>query len=130
MVEFSIEQLKQYREYFKVLGDGFQALLGKKPMEQKVKILANPANPKSMSILTRGQAKYVGLGYYLADHKEWGGLFDGIKARAIELMATSPSVNGLGRDQVIAFVGELGGRSLLKRMNILKTPENEMGKER
>ena len=116
MVELSLDKVKRYAEALKVLGEGFQGLMGRKPIGQKVAILANPQNPKSMSILTSGQAKFVALAYFLSGHEEWGGLFDATKERAKELMATSPSIEGMGREQVIAFVGALGGERLLKQM--------------
>jgi len=46
-----------------------------------------------------------------------GGLFDCLKDRAIEMMATSPSIEGKGRDQVIAFVEALGG-SYVKEVGV------------
>ena len=124
--ELSLEKVKGYAEALKILGEAFQALMGRKPIGQKVAILANPDNPKSMSILSRGQARFVSIAYYLASHEEWGGLFDCLKVRADEMMATSPSVNGMGRQQVIEFVGALGGQDILKKMAIFKeTKEGE-----
>ena len=124
MVELSLDEVKRYAEALKVL---IQAFTGRKPIGQKVAILANPENPKSMSILTRGQAKYVSLAYYLSGHEEWGGLWDCLRERAVEMMATSPSIEGMGREQVIAFVGALGGEKLLKELGF-KT-EIKAGKE-
>ena len=124
MVKLTLDQVKEYAEALKIL---IQAFTGRKPIGQKVAILANPENPKSMSILTRGQAKFVALAYYLVKPAEWGGLFDGVKEYSDEIMATSPSVEGIGREQVIAFVGALGGERLLKELGF-KT-EIKAGKE-
>lgn len=124
MVELSLDEVKRYAEIIKVL---IQAFTGRKPIGQKVAILANPENPKSMSILTRGQAKFVSLAYFLSGHEEWGGLFDATKERAKELMETSPSIDGKGREQVIAFVNALAGQRFLKEMGF-KT-EIKAGKE-
>ena len=126
MVEFSLEKVREYAEALKIL---IQAFTGRKPIGQKVAILANPENPKSMSILTRGQAKFVALAYYLVKPEEWGGHFDGIKEYADEIMATSPSIEGKGREQVIAFVGALGGGALLKKMGITMREGEVKGKD-
>lgn len=126
---FSLAKIKEKAEALKIMGEAFQALMGRKPIAQKVAILSNPQNPKSMSILTRGQARFVAIAYYLSGHEEWGGLFDGMKARANELMATSPSIKGTGREQVIAFIGAMGGEALLKKMGLtLKEGEVKEGK--
>lgn len=118
MVELSLEKAKKYAEAFKILGEGFQGLMGRKPIGQKVAVLANPENPKSMSILTRGQVKFVSLAYFLSGHEEWGGLFDCLRVRADEMMATSPSLDGKGREQVIAFISAMGGGEILKKMRL------------
>lgn len=115
MVELTLDEVKRYGEALKIL---IQAFTGRKPIGQKVAVLANPDNPKSMSILTRGQAKFVAMAHYLTGIEEWGGHFDGIKEFGLQIMATSPSIEGKGREQVIAFVGALGGEGMLRKLGI------------
>lgn len=112
----SIEKLREYAQIFKELGDAFQALRGRKPLSQKVAVLSNPDNPKAMSILTKPQARFVANAYYSATVEEWGNLFEGLKMYADEVMDTSGSVDGKRSEQVIGFVGAMGGQKLLEKM--------------
>lgn len=117
-----------YAEALKEIGEGLQALRGKKPLRSKVAILANPDNPQSMSILTRAQAKFVAMAKYVNSVDEWGGLFQGLEDYANEVMKTSPSISNEGREQVIRFVGALQESKLLREIGITaKKPTEEGG---
>lgn len=117
-----VEKLKQkaheYAEALKEIGEGLQALRGKKPLRSKVAILANPDDPQSMSILTRGEARFVSMAYYSNSVEEWGGIFQGLQDRADSIMRVSPSISGQGREQVIRFVGALTESKLFKELGI------------
>lgn len=102
----------------KELGGAFQALIGKKPIETKVTILANPKNPLSMSVLSKGQAKFVQLAEFMNGVPEWGGHFEGLKEYSDKMLAVSPSIDGLGREQVIRLIGALGETKLLQHLGL------------
>lgn len=117
----------EYAEALKEVGEGLQALRGKKPLRSKVAILADPDNPQSMSILTRGQAKFVAMAKYSNSVAEWGGLFQGLEDYANEVMKTSPSISGEGREQVIRLVGALQESKLLREIGITAKKPAEAG---
>lgn len=112
------EKAKEYAAVLKELGEGFQALMGKKPLRSKVAILANPDDPQSMSILTKGEARFVAMAYYANGVEDWGGIFQGLQDRADAIMRVSPSISGEGREQVIRFVGALTESKLFKELAI------------
>lgn len=126
-----IQELKQkaheYAEALKEIGEGLQALRGKKPLRSKVAILANPDDPQSMSILTRGEARFVSMAYYANSVDEWGNIFQGLQDRADTIMRVSPSLNGLGREQVIRFVGALTESKLFKELAITAQKQEQKG---
>ncbi len=124
----SLERVRYYAGVLKELGESFQALMGKKPLRTKVAILANPENPQSMSILTRAQARFVAMAYYVNGVEEWGGLFQGLEDYAHQVLVTSPSIAGLGREQVIRLVGALSESKLLQQLGVT-VPSKEKGKE-
>jgi len=124
-----VEKLKhkahEYAEALKEIGEGLQALRGKKPLRSKVAILAKPDDPQSMSVLTRGEARFVSMAYYANSVNEWGGIFQGLQDRADAIMHVSPSITGLGREQVIRFVGALTESKLFQKLGI--TPQKQEG---
>lgn len=120
-----IEKVKKYAAVLKELGEGLQALRGKKPLRSKVAILANPDDPQSMSILTRGEARFVSMAYYANSVEEWGGIFKGLQDRADAIMRVSPSITGVGREQVIRLVGALTESKLFKELGISTKASDE-----
>lgn len=116
--KLSVAWVRNNIKILKELGGALQALMGKKPLTSKVAILANPDNPLSMSILTKGQAKFVQLAYFMNSVPEWGGHWKGLKNYADKILAVSPSVEGVGREQVIQLVGAMQESKLLERMGI------------
>jgi len=127
LIERLKEKAHEYAEALKEIGEGLQALRGKKPLRSKVAILADPDNPQSMSILTRAQAKFVAMAKYSNSVDEWGGLFQGLEDYADEVMRTSPSIVGLGREQVIRLVGALQESKLLREIGITAKKPTEAG---
>lgn len=123
--KFSLRWVRNKIGILKELGEAFQALKGKKPITSKVAILSNPENPKSMSIVTRGQAKFVQMAYYVNSVDEWGGHFEGLLDLAKEILAVSPSVDGVGREQVIRLIGAMSESKLLERMGFTAKPQQE-----
>ena len=121
------EKAHEYAETLKEIGEGLQALRGKKPLRSKVAILANPDDPQSMSILTKGEARFVSMAYYANSVDEWGGIFQGLQDRANAIMRVSPSISGEGREQVIRFVGALTESKLFKELNIAAQKQEQKG---
>jgi len=95
-------------------------LRGRKDIKTRVSVLANPDNPKSMSVLSRGQAEFVTDAYFLKSVAEWGGIFEGLQTLADEIMFTSPSVGGVGREQTIRFMGALSESKILSKLGIIR----------
>lgn len=126
--KITLEKIKEYGEIFKTW---IEALTGKKDIKSKVDVLASPDNKKSMSVLTRQQANFVSLSYFLVKPEEWGGLFDGLNLLADEIMEVSPSVQGIGREQVIRFVGAISESKMLKSLGLtVQKGEGEASEER
>jgi len=102
-------------------------LRGRRDVKTRVQVIANPDNPKSMSVLSHGQAEFVADSYFLSGVKEWGGLFDGFKDLAVEIMEVSPSIRGLGREQTIRFVGALSATKILSKLGVSVGGEEKEG---
>lgn len=82
-------------------------------------VLANPDVLESMSVLNEGAARFVTVAKYDAGVEEWGGLFAGLSDYADKLMKVSPSKDhGLGREQVIRFMGAVEESKMMKRLNL------------
>jgi hypothetical protein len=120
--KITLEKVKEYGEIFKTW---IEAFTGKKDIKSKVDVLASPDNKKSMSVLTRQQTNFVSLSYFLVTPTEWGGLFDGMKILSDEMMEVSPSVQGVGREQVIRFVGAISESKMLKSLGLTVSKEEE-----
>lgn len=103
-------------------------LKGRKDVKSRVAVLASPDNWKSMSVLTHGQVEFVADAFYLSGVDAWGGLFDGLRELADEIMETSPSVGGIGREQSIRLVGALSESKILSKMGITMSGEPKGGK--
>jgi len=71
-----------------------------------------------MSVLSEPQTRFVALSHFLATRKQWGGLFNGMRDYADEFMRVSPSKEGLGREQVIRFMGAVEESKLMKGLNL------------
>lgn len=100
-IEAVIERLKKYAQPIREFLD---AIEGRRDIKGRVDVLANPTNPKSMSILSPQKMKFCVNSYWAAG--KWGGIFDGLQELAKENMEFSPSGNqGIGREQVIRFIG-------------------------
>jgi len=113
------EQLEKFEKFL-------QIVKGRKDVKSRVAVLANPDNPKSMSVLTRGQSEFVAISCFLASNKTWGEMWKPLEGYAYELMAVSPSVGGQGREQSIRFVGALSESGFLKKLGInVKGEEKE-----
>ena len=121
-MEIDLEKFKKYSKALKIVGEGIKALVeaytGKKDVKSRVMVLANPDNPKSMSILTRSQAQFVASAYFASSNETWGQMFNPMVKYAVELMATSPSVEGEGREQVIRFIGALSESKFLGKLGL------------
>ena len=124
--KINIEALKEriiaYADALKLL---FKAMTGKEDIRGRVDVLANPQNPKSMSILSPQRAKFCVNAYWSSGVKSWGGIFNGLRDLADEVMDFSPSIDGKGREQVISFVGALQESKMFKGLSIT----TEAGKE-
>lgn len=114
-VEKIKERIMAYAEPLKLL---IKAMTGKEDIRGRVDVLANPQNPKSMSILSPQRTKFCVNSYWASGVKEWGGIYNGLKDLADEVMDFSPSTLGTGREQVIRFVGALQESGLVKGLNI------------
>jgi len=112
MVDLKLDENMKKFEWF------YNLLKGRKDVKTRVAVLANPDNPKSMSVLTRGQAEFVVDAYFLNSVKKWGGIFGGLKVVANEIMFTSPSVGGVGREQSIRFMGALSESKILSKLGV------------
>jgi len=109
------ERIVAYAEPLKIL---FEALTGRKDIKSRVDVLANPQNPKSMSILSPQKVEFCTIAFFMNGVKEWGGIFEGLEKFATEIMAFSPSNAGKGREQVISFVGALQEGKMFKGLNL------------
>jgi len=122
--DFSLEEIAQYAEALKIVIEAFE---GKKDIRSRVAVLASPDNLKSMSILTKGETKFCVISHFLGEHEEYDGLFECLTVRAEEMKSHSPSTEGKGREQVIAFVGAI--ETLKKLRVMIKGDEGEKGGE-
>jgi len=104
-------------------------LKGRKDVKTRVAVLANPDNPKSMSVLTHGQAEFVADAYFLSGVDEWGEIFKGLETLADEIMKVSPSIGGVGREQTIRFMGALSETKLLSKLGVTLSGEQREGKK-
>ena len=118
------ERVTEYGEILKIF---IESLTGKKDIKTKVQVLTSPENPKSMSVLSEPQARFVALSHYVAGVESWGGLFDGLKDYSNEMMDVSPSKGGLGREQVIRFAGALTESALAKSLKLGLGEKGEEG---
>lgn len=138
--EKSLVDLQRLRERVKIYGEIFkewlESLTGKKDIKSKVDVLASPDNLKSMSVLTDHSYRFVVIANYVGGVEEWGekdelgkfrGMFDGLKDYATEIMGASPSKAGLGREQVIRFMGAVEESKLVKGLNLSLGGKNEEG---
>ncbi len=124
------ELQKRAKEYGETFRQFIEAITGKKDIKSKIDVLANPENLKSMSILSAGQARFISATCYLTSIPEWGGIFDGLKYYGEEIMKVSPSLMGIGREQVIRFVGALTESKLAQSLRIgVEKGEGETEKE-
>ena len=139
--EKSVVDLEKLRERVKIYGEIFkewlEALTGKKDLKSKVDVLASPDNLKSMSVLSDHAYRFVVIANYVSEVEEWGektetgellGMFDGLRDYARQIMKASPSKAGLGREQVIRFMGAVEESKLVKGLNLSlggKTEEGE-----
>jgi len=97
-----------------------------KGVKQRVAVLANPENLKTMSILRPSEAEFVAEAYFLSGVKEWGGIFKGLESLAHEKLQSNISVGGQGREQSIRFVGALSESKIWRKLGInLRGEEKE-----
>jgi len=80
-----------------------------------------------MSVLSEPQTRFVAISHYVAGVEAWGGLFNGLRDYADETMKVSPSKQGLGREQVIRFMGAVEESKLLKKGLSLSLGRGEEG---
>jgi len=125
----NLEAFKQYAKGIKIVASALKALVesysGKKDVKSRVAVLANPDNPKSMSILSRNQAESVAIAYFVSGNATWGEMFNPLKEHSNELMAVSPSIAGEGREQSIRFVGALSETKLLSKLGMTMEKETK-----
>jgi len=115
--------------YAELMKTWFEAFTGKKDIKSKVDVLASPENLKSMSVLSEPQTRFVAISHFLAGVMEWGGLFNGLRDYSDEIMKVSPSKVGLGREQVIRFMGAVEESKLIKGLNLAVGGRGEEGAE-
>ena len=117
---------KKFEEYLERFMRFYDRIKGRKDIKSRVEVLANPANPKSMSILSPQQCEFVATSFFVNKPVEWGGIFEGLQDFAEEVMAVSPSKRGEGREQTIRFVGALSESGILKKLGLtVKGEEKE-----
>lgn len=96
----------------------YNLIKGRKDVKSRVAVIANPENPQSMSILTKSQAEFVQNSFWLAE--EWPDIYGPMKDYAIQLLKTAPSIGGKRVEQVIGFMGAIGGAEVLKKLRTLE----------
>lgn len=114
------------RELFEQFEKFYNLVKGRKDVKSRVAVIANPDNPKRMSIVTRGEAEYIGLSYFLVENKTWGKIFSPLVDYGKEIMDLSPSIEGKGLEHVIRFMGALSETKLLSKLGVnVKGEEKE-----
>ena len=117
---------KEFKEYLERFMEFYDRIKGRRDIKSRVEVLASPANPKSMSILSSQQCEFVATSFFVNKVDEWEGIFEGLEDFAVEIMAVSPSKRGEGREQSIRFVGALSESGILKKLGLtVKGEEKE-----
>ena len=115
-----LSRFTQYSKALEVIAQGLKALIeavtGKKDVKSRISVLANPENPKSMSILTSNQCEFVATAFFASSNETWGEMFKPLEKYASEVMAVSPSKKGEGREQAIRFIGALNESKILGKL--------------
>lgn len=124
--QFSLKEVKEFLEVF--FTDFYDRIKGRKDIKTRVDVLANPDNPKSMSVLTSGQANFVSTAYFSARNPTWGECFKPMEFHAEEIMDVSPSKGGLGREQSIRFVAAWSEAKLLSKLGLSVGKEEKEAK--
>ncbi len=121
-IKFSRKQFEENLERFMRFYDRIK---GRREVKDRVAVLANPDNPKSMSILSRGQCEFVSTAFFANKPEEWGNTFEGLQALAGEVMEVSPSEKGEGREQSIRFMGALSESAFIRKMGFTLAGEGK-----
>jgi len=79
----------------------YNLITGRKDVKSRVQVLADPDNPKSMSVLTHGQAEFVVDAYFVSGVEEWGKMFDGLKELADEIIRYLLALGGSEENKLL-----------------------------
>lgn len=117
-----LSKFRIYSKGMQLIAKGIKALVeaytGKKDVKSRISVLANPENPKSMSILTSNQCEFVATAFFASSNETWGEMFKPLEQYASEVMAVSPSKKGEGREQSIRFIGALSESKVLGKLGL------------
>lgn len=114
MSEKSTEKM---RKLLPLIKDFFDVLRGKLDIKQRLAILLNPDNPQTTGRITPMQVEYV-RDFYLLE-KIYPHEFGYMKQDAIELLLSSISKHGLGREEAIRYEGAIGETKLLQKLGFV-----------
>lgn len=100
----------------------FALLRGKVDIKSRLTLLLSPDNIKTSTRLTPAQVRFVSSAHFVAKHFP---IFEPLKDFAVEFCETNISLKGLGREEVIRFVGALQESKLLQKIGVLAKQSKE-----
>ena len=88
--------------------------------------MTNPENIQTGSRLSSGQVEYITDAFYI--NQMWPE-FEPLKIHAEELAETMISHQGLGREEIIRYMGAISEAKLLEKLGIVKSEQKTKEKE-
>jgi len=95
---------------------------GKVDVKSRLMLLLNPDNLKTSTRLTRSEADFIALSFFVADEFPE---FKPLASYASEFMAAAISIGGLGREEAIRFTSAISESKLFKSVILGKTEETQ-----
>jgi len=93
----------------------FSVIRGKVELKKNLMIILDPDKPQTTSFLTKAQAHFVSISYFMAEKFS---AFKGLKDYAEQVCLSSHAIEGKGIDASIKLSGAIAESKLLQRLGI------------
>jgi len=108
LTEEQERDIAEFEKYFSIIR-------GKVELKKNLMIILDPDKPQTTSFLTKAQAHFVSISYFMAEKFS---AFKGLRDYAEQVCLSSHAIEGKGIDASIKLSGAIAESKLLQRLGI------------